>query len=751
MLSLAILACALAQQPASPRQPAESTPTTPGLAAMTVDHDDTHIAASTLIRVPSDFVLADANNDGVLQIDADNIVVEFAPGAELAGASTTALPDTFTGVGINLNGHKNVTIRNAHVWGYKVGIRCQNCPGLTIDGGDLSNNFHQRLHSTPKAEAGEDWLSAHHNDGGEWLTTYGAALAVKDATKVTIHNLRIRQGQNGIVLDRVTASQIYDNDCSFLSGWGIAMWRSSSNTISRNALDFCIRGYSHNVYNRGQDSCGLLMFEQNSSNVIAENSITHGGDGVFGFAGLEAIGDVPPPPDFDYDRRGNNDNLFIANDLSDAAAHGLEMTFSYGNQIVRNRLADNAICGVWGGYSQGTLIAENTIENNGAMAYGLERGGINIEHGADNLILKNTFKDNACAVHLWWNNNADLLKKPGVAANDRGVTGNIIANNTFDGDQIVLQLRDDSPKRDKVKGTIYASNTVTNAKTELQVAEGIELLRSGDIPNYSIRPYKAAGETHPVGARKELEGRQNIIMTEWGPWDHQGPMWRILDDSGSKHIFEFNNIDPHDVRVTGSGVRSKVTTPKGKPWTLTVDAAGLGVKPYTIDIDHGHGQTEQARGTLLSVRWDLSVFPWEAPPGPNPPPDLDAWRALAKSPAAKHAKTDTLSFPFGSKGPSEMNISPEITAAKFRPDYFGIVASSRIPLPKGKWRIKTVSDDGIRVIVDGKPLIENWTHHGAATDQAEFTLAADKTVPITVEYFEIYGAATLDFQLEAVP
>src|SRR5437868_14659228 len=34
-------------------------------------------------------------------------------------------------------------------------------------------------------------------------------------------------------------------------------------------------------YTRGQDSADLLIYEQSAHNVIAHNSLTHGGDGVF--------------------------------------------------------------------------------------------------------------------------------------------------------------------------------------------------------------------------------------------------------------------------------------------------------------------------------------------------------------------------------------------------------------------------------------------------------------------------------------
>ena len=120
----------------------------------------------------------------------------------------------------------------------------------------------------------------HRNDGGEWIREHGAGVSVRRAKGAVVRRVTSHRTQNGIVLDRVEGSEIYDNDCSFLSGWGIAMWRSSSNTVCRNSLDFCIRGYSHGVYNRGQDSAGLLMFEQCSGNVVALNSITHGGDGA---------------------------------------------------------------------------------------------------------------------------------------------------------------------------------------------------------------------------------------------------------------------------------------------------------------------------------------------------------------------------------------------------------------------------------------------------------------------------------------
>ena len=98
-----------------------------------------------------------------------------------------------------------------------------------------------------------------------------------------------------------------------------------------NRIDWCVRGYSHGFYNRGQDSAGLLIYEQSSRNVVAFNSITHGGDGVFLWAGQSTM---------DTGQGGANDNVFYDNDVSHAVANGIEATFSR-NIFVGNRIDDS--------------------------------------------------------------------------------------------------------------------------------------------------------------------------------------------------------------------------------------------------------------------------------------------------------------------------------------------------------------------------------------------------------------------------
>ncbi len=704
----------------------------------------TVITQSCQIVIPPGTVLCDTNETGVIQIGAAGIEIEFAPGSILRGSPKDNRPDEYRGYGIRLNGHSSVTIRGAQISGFWCGIWATKADGLTLEKTDASDNRRAYLKSTPLAEDGGDWLFGHNNDEHEWLKNYGSALYIEESAGVTVRDSLVRHGQNALCLDRVTGAKIYDNDFSFNSGWGVALWRCSSNVISRNALDFCMRGYSHGVYNRGQDSAGIFVFEQNNRNVFAENSVTHGGDGFFGFAGREALGEVGEHPLEWYRRRGNSDNLVISNDLSYAAAHGIENTFSFGNQYLGNRVVGNAICGVWAGYSRETRIAGNEFTANGDMGYGLERGGVNIDHGGDNLVFENSFTSNRCGVHLWGGANPDFEKRGWAKANGYASTGSVIAGNRFAGDTLAFQFRGPGE-------VVLGSNQLVNVGRELLTEPAYQVTRDDarKVAGAVFPVYPVYGKKHPVGARAELRGRQNIIMTEWGPWDHAEPLVRLVQSVGGKADYEVLKVPAAETRVEISGdqVRAVPTPVPGKSDELriAVTAVAPGVHPYTLRVKTGTRLLAERSGTLLATRWQTTFFKWT--PATDPRTNLAGYHQLATAPAAVTVPLDELSLPFGMRGPGELALPEAVSSAKLGRDHFGLLARTRLPLAKGTWLLETQSDDGVRVSVDGRPLIDNWTWHGPTKDKAELVLAADQTVEIVTEYFQIDGFAVLDFTL----
>jgi parallel beta-helix repeat protein len=742
------------------------------LPVVVVDRDNVAISTSCIVSIPEGLVIADSDGDGVIHITASDITVQFAPGSVLNGAAPGREADTFEGIGIRIDEFTNVTLRGIVARGFKVGVLARKADRLTVEDSDLSGNFRQRLKSTPQAEDSSDWLWPHTNDGQEWRSRYGAALCVENSADITVRRLNVRRGQNGIILDRVTGARIYDNDCSFLSGWGLAMWRTSGSTVSNNAFDFCIRGHVEGVYNRGQDSAGILMFEQCNNNVLVANSGTHGGDGFFGFAGKEAIGDTPPPagvtlaPD-----AGCNDNLLLNNDFSYAAAHGIELTFSARNQFIGNRLVENAICGVWGGYSNDTLIAGNTFEGNGGMAYGLERGGVNIEHGSGNWIIDNAFTNNRCAIHLWWDNDASLLAKPGIISRYRGVTGNVLRGNTFTVNDshpftdarerkqplVIVQLR--NAGEGTVSGNVYTENTVSiegDLATEHALGDGLELLDT--LAADAAPPARAnatpIGEKTALGARAHLAGRANIIMDEWGPWDHASPFARPAERSGVRHVYEVFGVgDDLVVKLEGTAKVSTEHAVGSPPRTrITVTApAQADVHPYSLTVRAGDFSRTWS-GTLIRASWEVIAFPWAADPREN----IEQWRRDRLRVPHAAISLDELKLDFRNRGPRDMPQFAAVRDVAPGPDRFGISAVTTINLPKGVWRFTTLSDDGVSVRVKTRAgddvttttVIENWTWHAPTRDVGLFNHTADGPVTIEVEYFEIDGYAVLRLDIE---
>lgn len=729
LLSVAMASCALAQ----PSRDAD-------LPIVRVTHDDFVIDRSCRVEIPAGLVIADEGRDGVIHIGADGITLVFTEGSVLRGAEPATPFEQMTGTGIWLDGREEVLIRNARVAGYRIGIRAKDAGGLIIEGADVSDGFAMKLGSTPLAEASSDWLWPHDNDQGQWETRYGAGILIEDSAGVTVRDSRARRRQNGLMLDRVTDSRVYDNDFSFLSGWGLAMWRSSGNLVSRNAFDFCIRGYSHGVYNRGQDSAGILAFEQCNDNQFIENSATHAGDGFFGFGGKEALGDRPDlPQDFDPTRLGNNDNLFLGNDLSHAAAHGLELTFSFGNQIWNNRFTENAICGIWGGYSQSTLIAGNRFVRNGDAGYGLERGGINIEHGANNTIRNNSFIENAVAIHLWTDPDEPIRALPWARANYKGGTNTLITENRFERDRVAVHLR-------AVEHTTMLANEMVDVAEPLRNEQGAQVVhREGLLTSSAFPTAEPVGDTRPVGARSDYADRRFIIMGDYFPWDFSGTLVRPRSLSGSTHVYEVfsaQELGPSALVSTGS-VTTEVRVPDPdaplyEPATITV-AATPGVHAYDLKLSLPGGAVHDLSGTIIAAMWEITAFPWTI----DPREDEAGWRAESTGPNASRIRLPELRLAFGSRGPGAVGFARDLPA-----DRFGTIARTTLRLEPGRWRFRTLSDDGVRVSVDGTPVIDNWTWHAPTRDEGLFELDRAREVEVLVEHFELDGYAVLELEIE---
>jgi hypothetical protein len=244
-----------------------------------------------------------------------------------------------------------------------------------------------------------------------------------------------------------------------------------------------------------------------------------------------------------------------------------------------------------------------------------------------------------------------------------------------------------------------------------------------------------------VGARASLAGRAQILMTAWGPYDHEGPALRPLrSDEPDVHRYEFlGHVTAFDAELLDGAVLERKPSDR---WEVRVRSTRPdGVARYALVASDGDRRA-RVRGVIVGARWRITAFAWTV----DPREDADAWRAEAA--AGIHLELPSLDLAFGNAGPLDLPAARDRKhRAAIGADRFGTLAETEIDLPAGPWQIRTTSDDGIRVWVDDDLVIDDWTWHAPKRTDADITVEKARRVRIRVEHFELDGFATLQVAL----
>ncbi len=693
----------------------------------------------------------------VIIIEGNGITVDFN-GATLWGSTDRGTPDTYYGLGILIKKGSNVTIKNLKARGFQVALLAENVENLQILDSDFSYNYRQRLYSMRDREDFSDWLSYHQNDKDEWLR-YGAGLYLKNCNKATVKGIRVSGGQNGLMLSGCNDGLFYNNTIQFNSGIGIGLYRSNRNRVMHNLLDWNVRGYSHGFYSRGQDSAGILLYEQSSNNTIAYNSATHCGDGLFLWAGQSTM---------DTGEGGCNNNLIFGNDFSYAPTNGIEVTFS-SNRIVNNRITD-CTYGIWGGYSYNTVIADNNISNN--------RYGIAIEHGQDNSIDQNAFYKNDIAIKLW---QRDEQPKDWGYAQKRDVESKNyrIQRNAFSRDSVLFHIAN-TFNVEIVNENLFADFKkffVAEAPNEALLIKGNNLLRPGELGDapdtmrtmnayYDRAPRQGFAATRrdstsasfalatlPDGIKAVAgyeAGKQNIIMTEWGPYNFSYPLLWLDQVEGDVYTFRVLGPAGASWRVRSRRGINTLSTESGTiPAVITVHTDPtesilmLQLEYRGRAFVNEMGDSVQAGISVpfryyeyrRPIEWQVRWYAYDGTT--DPLKNYDAFQDLQKGTPLHQTQTTKLAYAWWGK-----------PAETVPADQFATFAEATIDVAPGQYRIRLSSDDGIKLFLDGQLLLNRWNVHEPTTDEVVVELNGKHRLQI--EHFDQAGLSVLDFRMEAV-
>ena len=681
----------------------------------------TKSATITITRRTYRLTAAASLDSALIIIKGDDITLDLN-GATLLGTESGADPDRAAGVAIRVEGGSNITIKGGAIHGYRVNILARGTKGLTIDGVDAGSSWKPRLYSLVEHESIADWLSFHHNEKDEWLR-YGAGVYLDGVSGGEIRGVRAEQGMNGLMLTRCDHLRIHDNTIQFNSGLGIGLYRSSDNRILHNRLDYNVRGYSNGFYWRGQDSADLLLFEQSSRNVVAYNSATHGGDGLFLWAGQSTM---------DTGEGGANDNLFFGNDFSFAPANAMEATFSR-NLFVGNR-AEGSDYGLWGGYSFESAVVGNCFLRN--------RLGVAIEHGQDNVIASNRFDGSVTAIRLWGDkvepSDWGYPKHRDTDSRRVRIDGNVV-----DHSRVALSIAN-TREAIAVHNSFAAVDTVFAFTDTSEVRIDTNVVKSASASPVAdpcaamppLPPEFARLAPDASGTRRDIPSspmskrdRSAMIVDEWGPYDWRSPKLWPIDSTHSVSV-RIAVVGPAGrwTTVSRRGVFALSMTSGRMNDTITVtpkpDSAGDWALTLKYDGPAAHAPVRFSFGVFEPAQdWRVGFFAWSD--STDPRSKTDAFAALLRGAPMATLQASRLDYEW------YRPTGPTVPQSKW-----ALEATSSITLAPGTYTLRTISDDAVRVWVDGTLVIDDWTSHESVVDAVPLPAGRHE---LRVQYYQVDG------------
>jgi hypothetical protein len=262
----------------------------------------------------------------------------------------------------------------------------------------------------------------------------------------------------------------------------------------------------------------------------------------------------------------------------------------------------------------------------------------------------------------------------------------------------------------------------------------------------------------PEGARR---GRSTIIVDQWGPYDYKHPkVWPV--GKATDRPLKLRVLGPEGTWTLVSARGGSVNTKAGAIGAeIVVTPSGSGTD-LRLEFEYTGGEVVDSRGRRTpagrphrfvyeqfepAVSWNTRWWTFEEKHDPLKTPE--AFAARLKEPPTKTEIVPRFDLISGRAMMPDLPpdriamraegvvVLPERTYEFETADGAG---PRRAAFPDGAYELVAITDDGIRVWVDDKLVLERWDIHGSTVDRVPITAGRHR---IRLEYFENTGWAEL--------
>lgn len=322
--------------------------------------------------------------------------------------------------------------------------------------------------------------------------------------------------------------------------------------------------------------------------------------------------------------------------------------------------------------------------------------------------------------------------------------------NVFDGpdtatnytlpDGEVLQARLEDPRGITLDaaGNIFVSDGGQSHQVKMFSPAGKTLRVFGKMGTPKAGAYEPLHMNNPKGLSLDANGRLWVTEEDYQPkrvsvWNMDGTLWKAF--YGPSEYGGGGKLDPRDpTRFYYHGMEFKLDWKAG---TNTLTQVFYRPAEGDLKSPDGWGSNGTPESPVYAQNRQYMTNAWNSNPT-NGAPIAMLWQMK-----------NGLSVPVAAMG-NARNWNLISKALPSSDTSFSTRWSGQIePKFSETYTFSTVSDDGVRLWVNGQALIDNWNPHGAMEDKATIALEAGKRYDIRIEYFQTSGGARMQLNWQS--